>query len=66
MPSDTYVVSLCNSIGVNIESKYIPFQPIHIYVTQSYAVIASKSLVFIWGISGFIGSQMIKKQPYEK
>jgi hypothetical protein len=23
-------------------------------------------LVFIWGISGFIGSQMIKKQPLER
>ncbi|CAF4285167.1 unnamed protein product [Rotaria socialis] len=64
--ADSYVVLLCNSIGVTIESKYIPFHPIYICVTQSYAVIASKSLVFIWGISGFIGSQMVKKQPYEK
>jgi hypothetical protein len=23
-------------------------------------------LVFIWGISGFVGSQMVKKQPFEK
>lgn len=64
--TDTYVVLLCNSIGVTIESKYIPFQPVHICVTQSYAIIAAKSLVFIWGISGFTGSQMTKKQPYEK
>ncbi|CAF3875607.1 unnamed protein product [Rotaria sp. Silwood1] len=64
--TDTHVILLCNSIGVTIESKYIPFQPIHIYVTQTYAIISAKSLIFIWGISGFIGSQMIKKQPYEK
>ncbi len=44
----------------------MPFQPVHICVTQSYAVIAAKSLIFIWGISGFIGSQMMKKQPLEK
>ncbi len=23
-------------------------------------------MVFIWGISGFVGSQMVKKQPFEK
>ncbi len=64
--TDTYVILLCNAIGVTIESKYVPFQPVHICVTQSYAVIAAKALVFIWGISGFIGSQMVKKQPLEK
>jgi hypothetical protein len=64
--TDTYVILLCNSIGVTIESKYVPFQPVHICVTQSYAIIAAKSLVFIWGISGFIGSQMSKKQPFER
>lgn len=64
--TDTYVILLCNSIGVTIESKYVPFQPVHICVTPSYAVIAAKSLVYIWGISGFVGSQMVKKQPFEK
>jgi hypothetical protein len=64
--TDTHVVLLCNSIGVTIESKYVPFQPVHICVTQSYAIIAAKSLVFIWGIGGFIGSQMSKKQPFER
>jgi hypothetical protein len=57
---------LCNSIGVTIESKYVPFQPVHICVTQSYGIIAAKSLVFIWGIGGFIGAQMSKKQPFER
>lgn len=64
--TDTYVVLLCNSIGVTIESKYVPFQPVHICVTQSYAIIAAKSLVFIWGIGGFTGTQMVKKQPFER
>ncbi len=64
--TDTHVILLCNSIGVTIESKYVPFQPAHICVTPSYAIIAAKSLVFIWGISGFIGSQMVKKQPFER
>lgn len=64
--TDTYVILLCNSIGVTIESKYVPFQPASICVTQSYAIIAAKSLVFIWGISGFVSSQMVKRQPLEK
>ena len=66
MMTDTYVILLCNSIGVTIESKYVPFQPVHICVTQSYAVIAAKSLVYVWGITGLVGSQMMKKQPLEK
>lgn len=64
--TDTYVLLLCNSIGVTIESKYVPFQPVHISLTQNYAVIAAKSLIFIWGISGYVGPQMVKKQPFEK
>lgn len=66
MMTDTYVILLCNSIGVTIESKYVPFQPVHICVTQSYAVIAAKSLVYVWGITGLVSSQMMKKQPLEK
>lgn len=64
--TDTYIISLCNAIGVTIESKYVPFQPSHICVTQSYAIIAAKSLFYIWGIGGFTGSQMVKKQPFER
>ncbi|CAF1237686.1 unnamed protein product [Adineta steineri] len=64
--ADTHVILLCNSIGITIESKYVPFQPVHICVTESYAIISAKSLIYIWGISGFIGSQMVKKQPFEK
>ncbi|UJR15120.1 hypothetical protein I4U23_002085 [Adineta vaga] len=63
---DTHVILLCNAIGVTIESKYVPFQPVHICVTQSYAIIAAKSLIFIWGIGGFVGAQMVKKQPFER
>lgn len=64
--TDTYMISLCNTIGVTLESKYIPFQPTHICVTQSYAIIAGKSLFYIWGISGFASNQIIKKPPFEK
>ena len=64
--ADTHVILLCNAIGVTIESKYVPFQPVHICVTQSYAIIAAKSLIFIWGIGGFVGSQMAKKQAFER
>ncbi|CAF4041793.1 unnamed protein product [Adineta steineri] len=64
--ADTHVILLCNSIGITIESKYVPFQPVHICVTESYAIISAKSLIYIWGISGFIGSQMVKKQSFEK
>ena len=64
--TETYAVLLCNSVGVTIESKSIPFQPMHICVTQNYAIIAAKSLVFVWSISGFIGLKMVKKQPSEK
>ncbi|CAF0786125.1 unnamed protein product [Didymodactylos carnosus] len=65
-PNDSYIISICNSIGVTIESKYVPFQPYHITMTPSYAIIAARSMFFVWGFTGLTGMNMMKKQAFEK
>jgi len=46
--SGKYKVSLCNSIGSPIETKYISIRPIHVTMTPLHVVIADGRVVYLW------------------
>lgn len=43
-----YKVSLCNSIGSPIETKYISIRPVHVAMTPLHVAIADDRVVYIW------------------
>ncbi|XP_050408389.2 WD repeat-containing protein 35 [Patella vulgata] len=43
-----YVLSLCNSIGTPLDSKYIELEPVYITMTKNHVITASREAFYTW------------------
>ncbi|XP_012582813.1 PREDICTED: WD repeat-containing protein 35 [Condylura cristata] len=44
----TFVLVLCNSIGTPLDPKYIDIVPLHVAMTKTHVIAASKEAFYIW------------------
>ncbi|ESO83236.1 hypothetical protein LOTGIDRAFT_197584 [Lottia gigantea] len=44
----SYVLSLCNSIGTPLDSKYIEIEPVYLTMTANHVIAASKEAFYTW------------------
>ena len=42
------MIVLCNSIGTPLDFKYIDLAPVHVAMTTSHIVVASKEAFYLW------------------
>jgi hypothetical protein len=62
-----YSLILTNSIGTRLDTKYINIEPIHWTINSSYAIVTSRSYIYIWHYStGGLSRGALKKQSSEK
>ncbi|EEC01248.1 WD-repeat protein, putative [Ixodes scapularis] len=47
-PNPQYTLSVCNSIGTPVDSTTTEVEPRHLYMTESYVLVASADQVFVW------------------
>ena len=59
--SEGYALTLCNTLGTPLESKYIEFAPLYLDMTEAYIVAANKSIVYIWIYKNVTGDAKSKR-----
>jgi WD repeat-containing protein 35 len=47
-PAGRFIVVLCNSIGSAVETRYINVEPMHMCMTPSCVVVASRDALYMW------------------